>query len=85
MPNSEIHEVYDPVASATNVLNVNSRIKSPGTYTATGSVPNATIESPDNQNGSSTVATPNEGTQIVVSPNIVHGRYDPFTVINNPA
>lgn len=83
--NVEIHEVYAPFASATNVRNINSNIKSPGQNAASGNVPSATIEGPDNQNGSNSVATANEGQNIVVSGKNVNGRYDQSTVINNPA
>ena len=89
----EIHEVYDPVANATNVLNVNASIKSPGTWTATGSCAPSSIESPDNTNGSNTVAVLNESQGLVLGTvtenqldqKTVNGRFDKSTVINNPA
>ncbi len=64
------------------------------------------LNSPDNQNGSATVATPNEGETLTVTAAVpqlpvfgflenqivtpgkaatVHGRYDKYNVINNPA
>ena len=66
----KFHEVYDPVANATNVLNVNSNIKSPGTWTATGSCAPSSIEAPDNKFGSSSVVTPNEGTILYPIPEL---------------
>lgn len=81
-----IHIVYAPVASATNVRNINTnKIQSPGQYAATGNVPQSVIEDPDDKFGSSSVATANEGQPIALSANAVHGRYDKFTVVNNPA
>lgn len=92
-PAIEIHEIYDPIATATNVLNINANIKSPGTWTATGQCAPATIEQPDNKTGSNSVVVSNQGSKIVLGTvtennqvqKTVNGRYDKHTVINNPA
>lgn len=85
---AEIHETYAPTASATNVINYSgqsSSHNSPGNNAATGTVPPAVINEPDDKIGSSSVATSNEGQGIVVSGKVIHGRFDLSTVINNPA
>jgi hypothetical protein len=83
-----IHKTYAPTASATNVINYSgqsSNHNSPGNNAATGTVPSAVINDPDDSVGSSSVATANEGQGIVLATRAVHGRYDTSTVINNPA
>jgi hypothetical protein len=85
---SELHKTFAPIASATNVINYSaqsSNHNSPGNNAATGTVPPAVINDPDNTIGSSSVATANEGQGIVLGTKAVHGRYDTSTVINNPA
>lgn len=84
---SELHKTYAPTASATNIINYSGQSanhNSPGNNAATGNVPTAVINDPDNTVGSSSVATANEGQGIVLAPKAVHGRYDSATVINNP-
>lgn len=88
--------IFSPIASATNVINYSGQSashNSPGNNAATGNVPTSSIQEPDNLNGSNSVATPNEGSGIVLGittennrvQNTVKGRYDKFTVLNNPA
>ena len=93
---AEIHEIYTPTASATNVLNQNGGIKGPGQNAETGIVPSDVINSPDDTIGTSTVVIPNESSPIVLSSTVidyqpyneftlktVNGRFDLFNVINN--
>jgi len=63
-------------------------------YTGSPTLVQSDINSPDNRNGSSTIQTTNENLPLTVTPPVgipqpgkfgtVHGRFDTFTVINNP-
>jgi hypothetical protein len=91
IPPVEIHETYSPSANASNVINYTLRPNPistpvwPGQNAATGNVPSAVIEGPDNTTGSNSYVIPNQGSNITVSGKTVHGRYDGNTTINNPA
>ncbi len=95
-PNINLHITYAPLADSKNVINYSgqsSSHNSPGTWAASGNVPTATINEPDNKVGSNSVVTPNEGSGVVLSTvtenglvqKTVKGRFDKSTVINNPA
>jgi beta-glucanase (GH16 family) len=45
----------------------------------------AVINDPDNRRGSSTAIIPNQSTPFTVTSGTIHGRFDTFTVLNNPA
>lgn len=72
---------YTPTASVTNVNNPVTA----GQDATTGNVPTSIIFNPDDYTGSNTIATANESQSLVVSGTSVNGRFDNFTVINNPA
>lgn len=84
---AEIHTTYAPLANSSNVINYSGQgsKNSPGQNVASGNVPNAVIDDPDNVNGTNSFVIPNQNTNISVSGKTVHGRYNASTVINNPA